>query len=76
MVVGVEGEVAAVVDVDVDVGVDSDVDAKIGVDSDVDAVETTGALVAPRATVVSMAVVGVDAEVEVDVEEVGWDVDA
>ncbi len=59
-----------------DVGVDSDVDAKVGVDSDVDAVETTGALVAARATVVSMAVVDLDAEVEVDVEEVGWDVDA
>ncbi len=63
-------------DVDADVSVVSDVDAKVGVDSGVDAVETTGALVARSATVVSMAMVGVDAEVEVDVEGAGWDVDA
>jgi hypothetical protein len=75
-VAGVEVEVGTVVDVDVDVGVDSDVDAKVCVDSDVDVVDTNGAVVTARTTVVSMAVVGADVEVEVDAEVVGRKVDA
>ncbi len=69
-------EVSAVVDVDVDMGVDLDVDTTVGIDSDVDDVETTGAVVTARTTVVSVPVVDGDVEAEVDAEGVRWDVDA